>query len=123
MRTATPLSRCCTMRRCTNSIEPTSSPRVGWLATSTLCWRPSSRARVTFCWFPPAPRRARRAGPDVELPDQLGRSAGDRAAVQADAGRIRRLVVLVEHHVVGHGEVADQPVLLPVLRDLGQPGA
>ncbi len=41
------------MRRCTNSIEPTSSPRVGWLAMSTLCSRPSSLARITFCWLPP----------------------------------------------------------------------
>ncbi len=53
MSTATPWSRCCTMRRCTNSIEPTSRPRVGWLATSTLCSRPSSLARMTFCWLPP----------------------------------------------------------------------
>ncbi len=28
----------------------------------------------------------------------------------------------VEHHVVGHGEGADQPVFLPVLRDVGQAG-
>ena len=41
------------MRRCTNSIDPTSRPRVGWLASSSLTSRPTSRARMTFCWLPP----------------------------------------------------------------------
>ena len=53
MRTATPRSRCSTMRRCTNSMEPTSSPRVGWLASSNRTSRLISRARMTFCWLPP----------------------------------------------------------------------
>ena len=53
MTTATPWSRCSTMRRCTNSIDPTSRPRVGWLASSTLMSRLTSRATMTFCWFPP----------------------------------------------------------------------
>ena len=35
-RPPTPLSRWATIRLCTNSIEPTSRPRVGWLASSTL---------------------------------------------------------------------------------------
>ena len=53
MMTARPRSRCSTMRRCTNSIDPTSRPRVGWLASSTRSSRPISRARMTFCWLPP----------------------------------------------------------------------
>jgi hypothetical protein len=31
------------------SIEPTSSPRVGWLATSRLIGRENSRATMTYC--------------------------------------------------------------------------
>ena len=53
MMTATPRSRCSTMRRCTNSIEPTSRPRVGWLASSSRTSRLISLARMTFCWLPP----------------------------------------------------------------------
>ncbi len=53
MITATPWSRSSTIRRCTNSIEPTSRPRVGWLASSSRTRRPTSRARITFCWLPP----------------------------------------------------------------------
>ena len=41
------------IRLCTNSIEPTSRPRVGWLAISSVTFRPTSRARMTFCWLPP----------------------------------------------------------------------
>ena len=41
------------MRSCTNSIDPTSNPRVGWDATSTFTGRESSRAITTFCLFPP----------------------------------------------------------------------
>ena len=51
--TAVPLSRSATMRRCTNSIEPTSSPRVGWATMSSFSGRDSSRASTTFCWLPP----------------------------------------------------------------------
>ena len=69
-----------------------------------------------------AHRRGRRAGPDVEFTDQLGRPAGHRAEVEPDPRRERRLVVLVQHHVVGHREVADQPVFLPVLRNVGHAG-
>ena len=35
------------------SIDPTSSPRVGWLAISSRMGRENSRATMTFCWFPP----------------------------------------------------------------------
>ena len=36
-----------------NSIEPTSTPRVGCDAISTLSGRENSRATTTFCWLPP----------------------------------------------------------------------
>ena len=51
--TGIPASRACTIRLCTNSIEPTSSPRVGCAATSSRKSRLSSRASTTFCWLPP----------------------------------------------------------------------
>ncbi len=53
MTTATPLSRWATICLCTNSIEPTSRPRVGWLASSTLLSLLISLATITFCWLPP----------------------------------------------------------------------
>src|SRR5262249_13639057 len=62
-RTALPSSRSSISRRWTNSIAPTSSPRVGWAATSTRGSRSISRARMTFCWLPPE-----RAPPGVSGP-------------------------------------------------------
>ena len=35
------------------SIDPTSSPRVGWAAMSSLVSRDNSRATISFCWLPP----------------------------------------------------------------------
>ena len=52
-RTAVPSSRISTMRRWMNSMEPTSRPRVGCATRSTLTSPVSSRAMITFCWFPP----------------------------------------------------------------------
>ena len=51
--TAAPLLRSSTIVRCMNSIDPTSTPRVGWLAMSRRSGRDSSRATTTFCWLPP----------------------------------------------------------------------
>ena len=124
MSTATPWSRCRTMRRCTNSIEPTSRPRVGWLATSTLWSRPSSLARMTFCWLPPDSVPTGVSADWVRTSNSSTRSrrvAGDGAQVEVDARGERRLVVGVQDHVVGHREGADQPVFLPVLGDVGDP--
>src|SRR5699024_1666763 len=53
MITGVPESRSETIRLCTNSIEPTSSPRVGWEAMRSFSGRDISRASTTFCWFPP----------------------------------------------------------------------
>ena len=54
--TGTPESRASTILVCTNSIDPTSSPRVGCAATNSLSSRLSSRASTTFCWLPPESR-------------------------------------------------------------------
>ena len=60
---ARPSSRSSTSRRWTNSIAPTSRPRVGCAAISTLGLRSISRARMTFCWLPPESPPARVCGP------------------------------------------------------------
>src|SRR5581483_2142972 len=52
-RTARPASRCSTSLRWTNSIAPTSRPRVGCAAISIFGSPSISRARTTFCWLPP----------------------------------------------------------------------
>ena len=53
MITAVPRSRSSMIRLWMNSIEPTSTPRVGWEAISTFSVRENSRATTTFCWLPP----------------------------------------------------------------------
>ncbi len=53
MITAVPVSRSAMIRLWMNSIDPTSTPRVGWEAMSTLSGRENSRATTTFCWLPP----------------------------------------------------------------------
>ena len=85
MTTATPWSRCWTIRRWTNSMEPTSRPRVGWLAISTLCSRPTSLARMTFCWLPPDSVPAGVAGEPVRTSNSSIRAA----AFVRIAGRFR----------------------------------
>src|SRR6185312_7150175 len=62
-RMATPSSRTATSRWWTNSIAPTSSPRVGWAATRIRRVPDISRATTTFCWFPPEREPARVSGP------------------------------------------------------------
>src|SRR6266508_2702651 len=51
--TAVPRSRSEITRAWMNSVEPTSTPRVGWLAISSFSGRDISRATITFCWLPP----------------------------------------------------------------------
>src|SRR5918999_792693 len=57
-----PASRSAMRRLWTNSIAPTSSPRVGWWAISRLGLLAISRATATFCWFPPDSELARAPG-------------------------------------------------------------
>src|SRR5690606_1299188 len=51
--TGTPASRVSTIRLWMNSMDPTSTPRVGWAAMNSDRSRLSSRASTTFCWLPP----------------------------------------------------------------------
>lgn len=52
-KTAAPLSRACTIALWTNSMAPTSTPRVGWLTISSDGFVSNSRAMMTFCMLPP----------------------------------------------------------------------
>ena len=119
-RTAVPWSRSSTIRLCRNSIAPTSTPRVGWLATSTDRGRLSSRARMTFCLLPPDRLEIGSVtdlGADVEL---LLRSSALRViSAQFSAGplRERRLVAAVEDQVLRDREGGDETVHLAVLGD------
>ena len=70
-RTPAPWSRRATIALWTNSIAPTSTPRVGWLTMSSSGSLANSRAMMTFWTFPPesvpigvavvAPRTSNRA--------------------------------------------------------------
>src|SRR6185369_9826744 len=73
--TAAPLSRSATIRLCTNSMEPTSRPRVGWATISTLSGRDSSRASTTFCWLPPDRVEAECSIEDVRTSNSSTRSS------------------------------------------------
>ena len=118
--TAVPRSRSATIRRCTNSIEPTSRPRVGCGHDQQL-QRPGQLAGEHDLLLVAAgqragARRVDRRGAHVELLDPLAGVARDRGSGRSDRPvRERRLVVQVEDQVLGDGEVADQAVVQPVL--------
>ena len=123
--TAVPLSRSATSRRCRNSIAPTSTPRVGWVAISTDSGRDSSRASTTFCWLPPDSDDTGVSTDWVRMSNSATRCsalAWIAAQVQRHALGERRLVELVEHQVLGDRERADEAVVLAVLGDETQPG-
>ena len=87
---ARPSSRSSTSRRWTNSIAPTSRPRVGCAAISTRGSRSISRASTTFCWLPPESARARRlraAAAHVELRRGAARRARPVGRGEEPAGR------------------------------------
>ena len=52
-RTARPSRRACRMRSQMLDWAPTSTPRVGWAAMSTLGVWLISRPTMSFCWLPP----------------------------------------------------------------------
>src|SRR5262249_50560366 len=70
-RIARPSSLSATSRRWTNSIAPTSRPRVGCPAMRTVGLRSISRARTTFCWFPPESAPAGVCGPPPRTSNSL----------------------------------------------------
>ena len=122
---ARPASRCSSSRPCTNSIAPTSRPRVGCAAISTFGSPSISRARTTFCWLPPESvggRRRRRAAAHVEFLQQLARTRGHRAQVQEPALRVRRLSIRVQREVLGQGERQHEAAQMAVLRNVTDAG-
>ena len=103
------------------SIEPTSSPRVGWEATSSLIGRENSRATITFCWLPPESVPTSTSGDGVRMSNSSTSSVGmiqDRLPLQDGPLGERRLVVGVQHQVVGDWERQHQPIALAVFRDV-----
>src|SRR5579859_7481337 len=70
-----PRARCSSRRPSTNSVAPTSSPRVGCAARISTGARDSSRARTTFCWLPPESVRALTSGPATRMSNSLMRSS------------------------------------------------
>ncbi len=120
MITGVPLSRSWTILRCRNSIEPTSTPRVGWLAMNSLSGRGELAGEHDLLLVATREASDVLAGTlraDVELVDALLGVLADRCEVECDALGVGRLVVEVEHEVLGDGEVEDEPVDLAVLGD------
>ena len=67
-----------------NCVDPTSTPRVGWAATSSFTLRVSSRAMMTFCWLPPERVPTVACGDDARTSNSAIRSL---AACAIAAGR------------------------------------
>jgi hypothetical protein len=84
--TAVPLSRSATIRLWMNSIDPTSTPRVGWAATNNRSGRDISRATTTFCWLPPDSVLTADSAEDTRMSNCSTRSRAD-AAIAAGLSR------------------------------------
>ena len=67
--TAMPRSAAARRRWPMNSIAPTSRPRHGWAATSTVGSAASSRASTTRCWLPPDSDANGASGPAQSMPN------------------------------------------------------
>ncbi len=118
-RTATPSSRSAMTRLWMNSMAPTSTPRVGWAAMNReTTGLDSSRARTTFCWFPPDSEPAGSCTPVVRTSNSATFSSALAAMTE---GFIRTplvkgcCLVLVEDHVLGDRERAHQAIVRSVL--------
>src|SRR6059058_5813824 len=98
--TARPWSRASTRRRWTNSIAPTSRPRVGCAAISTRGSRATSRAITTFCWLPPESADARVAAAHVELVQQRACGVDYASGVEEALLRKGRLRVVVQDEIL-----------------------
>ena len=77
--TAVPTSRSWMIRLWMNSIEPTSTPRVGWAAMNSRSGRDISRATTTFCWLPPDRVLTAASGEEVRMSNWVTRSRADAA--------------------------------------------
>ncbi len=119
--TARPASRWAISCLCTDSIAPTSSPRVGCAASSSCGFSSISRASTSFCWFPPESARAGAVG---EPPRTSKRSISPltRVSIAAGLSQPRRdiggALVVVQRAVLGEREVEHEAVALAILRDV-----
>jgi hypothetical protein len=69
-----------------NSIDPTSTPRVGCDAMNSRSGRDISRATTTFCWLPPDSVLTGACGDEVRMSNWLTRSRAE-AAIAAGSSR------------------------------------
>ena len=104
---------------------PTSTPRVGWAAISSIGSPLISRPTISFCWLPPDSARACVSMPGVRtsysLDDPLGVLAGA-AAVDEDALGAGRPGLEAEDAVLPERRVEQQAVAVPVLGDVADAG-
>src|SRR5204863_389506 len=108
-RTARPSSRSSTRRRWTNSIAPTSRPRVGWAAISTRGSRSISRASTTFCWFPPDSAADGWEAAVVEHLEVLD--------LEQRLARLRRLLLHAQEHLAPDHEARELLLRRPRCRE------
>src|ERR671914_1468178 len=85
-----PASRSAMRRLWTNSMAPTSRPRVGWCAIRRLGLLAISRATATFCWLPPDSELASAPGLPPRTSYSL-RSSRARALMRPTLSTPRRL--------------------------------
>src|SRR5262249_52646180 len=88
-RTAVPMPRSCMIWLWMNSIDPTSTPRVGCEATNSFSGRDISRATMTFCWLPPDSELAGASADEVRMSNCVIRSlAPDPIAARSSANAL-----------------------------------
>ena len=105
--TAVPARACARSSSRTAAVAATSSPRVGFTATSTPGAARSARATQSFCWFPPESARAGSAGRAriakraIAAPAARSSSARPHEA-RLEHGRRAARRGLGQHQVLGH---------------------
>src|SRR5262245_15384039 len=109
----------------TNSIAPTSNPRVGWAAIRSLGSVSSSLARISFCWLPPdsveAVTSTLRARMSNSFTSRVARSYLLDEQHPERPGEIG-VVLSAEHRVLPERHVQDQALVVAVLWDVPHAG-
>ena len=123
-RIARPSSRSSTSRRCTNSIAPTSRPRVGCAAISTFGSRVDLAREHDLLLVAAGERRRARlraAAAHVELLQQPSCTRDEAAREEPAELRVGLVAVVVQRDVLGERELEHEPAPLPVLGDVPEP--
>ena len=108
-------------RRCTNSIAPTSRPRVGWAASSSSRLEIDLARQDELLLVAARECARRRAGdPPRTSKRSISRFARleHRPRVQPAEPRDRRSLVVVQRGVLGDAEIEHEAVSLPILGDV-----